>query len=132
MQSELIQSLDSFVQKKSKELWHSTLTRLFSNIQNSEERDKLIQDWVRVLLKGKSNNEYNGLQTSWASIYHSLIHSPALEQLLQLEHSFAVAMKELSKQRDSQIENLHDRYGNHFFKLIIFSFFFFFFFFKYI
>ncbi|XP_065647047.1 FERRY endosomal RAB5 effector complex subunit 3 isoform X6 [Hydra vulgaris] len=110
LEEELIQSLDLFVQQKTKDLWDSTFSKMISNVQNSEEHYKLIQDWVKVFLKVNETNECDDLQSSWASVYHSLIHSPALEQLLQLEHNFALAIKELNKQKDCQIEDLNERH----------------------
>ncbi|XP_047134663.1 FERRY endosomal RAB5 effector complex subunit 3 isoform X1 [Hydra vulgaris] len=110
LEEELIQSLDLFVQQKTKDLWDSTFSKMISNVQNSEEYCKLVQDWVKVFLKVNETNECDDLQSSWASVYHSLIHSPALEQLLQLEHNFALAIKELNKQKDCQIEDLNERH----------------------
>ena len=33
---------------------------------------------------------------TFANVYHTLIHSPALETLLNLEHTYALAMENLS------------------------------------
>lgn len=39
-----------------------------------------------------------------------MIHSPALETLLQLEHTYALAVLELCKARDNAMEIMQKRY----------------------
>ena len=46
----------------------------------------------------------------FSEVYHSLIHSPALQTLLNLEHTYAMAVGELIEQRDVDLEHLKDRY----------------------
>lgn len=43
-------------------------------------------------------------------VYHMLIHSPALETLLQLEHTYAMAVADVCKGWANARANLHDRY----------------------
>lgn len=42
----------------------------------------------------------------FSTVYHKLVHSPALETMLQVEHSYALAVRELTGQRDEQLAAL--------------------------
>lgn len=46
---------------------------------------------------------------SFPEMYHKLIHSPALETLLNLEHSYALAVGDLVQERDKALNNLQIR-----------------------
>lgn len=46
---------------------------------------------------------------SFPEMYHKLIHSPALETLLNLEHSYSLAVGELVHERDKALHDLQIR-----------------------
>jgi hypothetical protein len=46
---------------------------------------------------------------SFAKVYHTLIHSPALETLLNLEHTYALSMENITRQRDMDLKHLEDK-----------------------
>ncbi|XP_076878128.1 ferry endosomal RAB5 effector complex subunit 3 isoform X2 [Brachyhypopomus gauderio] len=52
-------------------------------------------------------------ETSWdedfADVYHQLIHSPASDTLLNLEHSYYVSVSELIGERDVELKKLQER-----------------------
>lgn len=48
-------------------------------------------------------------EKTFSQIYHTLIHSPALETLFQLEHSYAFAVSELLKGKQNATEVLEKR-----------------------
>ncbi|XP_075459196.1 ferry endosomal RAB5 effector complex subunit 3 isoform X2 [Ascaphus truei] len=54
-------------------------------------------------------------ETNWdedfADIYHDLIHSPASETLLNLEHNYFVSISELLGERDVELKKLRERQG---------------------
>ncbi|XP_029453155.1 protein C12orf4 homolog isoform X3 [Rhinatrema bivittatum] len=54
-------------------------------------------------------------ETSWdedfADVYHDLIHSPASETLLNLEHNYFVSISELISERDVELKKLRERQG---------------------
>ncbi len=45
----------------------------------------------------------------FSDVYHKLIHSPALETLLQLEHTYALAVLEMCKARDNAMGMMQKR-----------------------
>ena len=49
----------------------------------------------------------------FSEIYHKLIHSPALETLLQLEHTYAMAVDEVVKAWDNARDIMHKRCASH-------------------
>ncbi len=52
-------------------------------------------------------------EPSWddyfANVYHELIHSPASDTLLNLEHNYFVSISELISERDMEIKKLQER-----------------------
>ncbi|KAL0611133.1 C12orf4-like protein [Plecturocebus cupreus] len=54
-------------------------------------------------------------EPSWdedfADVYHDLIHSPASETLLNLEHNYFVSISELIGERDVELKKLRERQG---------------------
>ncbi|XP_073506061.1 ferry endosomal RAB5 effector complex subunit 3 isoform X1 [Phyllobates terribilis] len=48
----------------------------------------------------------------FADIYHDLIHSPASETLLNLEHNYFVSISELLGERDVELKKLRERQGS--------------------
>lgn len=61
---------------------------------------------VRRYAKPESVTE----QQVFSEVYHSLIHSPALDTLLNLEHTYALTIEDLIQQRDKDLEYLDDRW----------------------
>ena len=76
-------------------------------------REKQLHEWSKVLsddVVEKRRSKSFTIDSAWSEIYHDLIHSPALESLLQLEHTYAVAMKDMVKQRDQALKDLTNTY----------------------
>jgi hypothetical protein len=46
----------------------------------------------------------------FSEVYHSLIHSEALETLLNLEHTYAIAVEDIITQRDRDLAHLEQRF----------------------
>ena len=45
----------------------------------------------------------------FSEVYHALIHSPALETLLNFEHRYALAMRHITEERDRDLARLEQR-----------------------
>ena len=45
----------------------------------------------------------------FSEVYHALIHSPALETLLNLEHTYALAVGQVIQSRDKDLLHLDNR-----------------------
>jgi len=48
-------------------------------------------------------------ESTFSDVYHALIHSPALETLLNLEHTYALAIDELIQQRDKDLQHMQQQ-----------------------
>ena len=46
----------------------------------------------------------------FSEVYHALIHSPALETLLNLEHTYSLAVGGVIEQKKRDMAHLDDRY----------------------
>lgn len=84
------------------------------SLKDTNTKPKLLNDWLTALsLKEQKEEKVERqsihLDTAWSDIYHALIHSSALEALLQLEHSYSVAMKDLVRQKNEELKELQNR-----------------------
>lgn len=57
-----------------------------------------------------ANPEEPSWDEDFADVYHDLIHSPASETLLNLEHNYFVSISELISERDVELKKLRERY----------------------
>ena len=56
-----------------------------------------------------SHPEEPSWDEDFADVYHELIHSPASDTLLNLEHNYFVSISELISERDMEIKKLQER-----------------------
>ena len=87
---------------------------MIKSIKEAPDRvAEIVDSWKKAYskehVKYQGQDDKNGDEIEFANIYHALIHSPALDTLLQLEHSYSVAVKELCEQRDMALEKLQRR-----------------------
>lgn len=50
-------------------------------------------------------------EEKFSKVYHALIHSPALDTLLNLEHTYSLTVEDLLRQRDADLGHLQQRYA---------------------
>ena len=76
-------------------------------------REKQLHEWSKVLsedVRKENRSESFTMDSAWSEIYHALIHSPALESLLQLEHKYAAEMKQIVQKRDDALKDITATY----------------------
>ena len=86
---------------------------MLESLEQPDIIKKLKIDWATVLSSQNSQHDKNSsinVETAWSDVYHALIHSPALEALLRLEHSYSVAMKDLVREKTDAMEALRNKY----------------------
>lgn len=113
LHADLYRDLFTFVVQKQKEFTNSTHTKMYDAIKQDGYREKQLQEWSKVLSKdelAKRRTKSFTVDSAWSGIYHALIHSPALEALLQLEHGYGIAMKDLLKRRDVALQEVTRRH----------------------
>ena len=105
----MYRALNAFVAQKQKEFTNNIHTKMYEATKQDGYREKQLLEWSKVfsedVLKNRRSKSF-ALDSAWSDIYHALIHSPALESLLQLEHTYGVAMKDLVRQRDDALKDL--------------------------
>lgn len=83
------------------------------------ETEQTIEKWVKSFSENNvefaspvenKGHRFGNDDIAFSEIYHKLIHSPALETLLQLEHTYALAVSEVCKARDNAREIMQKRY----------------------
>uniref|UniRef100_A0A3Q1IR09 CL004 protein n=1 Tax=Anabas testudineus TaxID=64144 RepID=A0A3Q1IR09_ANATE len=74
--------------------------------------NKLTNAWTRSYVETTLEHarpEEPSWDEDFADVYHELIHSPASDTLLNLEHNYFVSISELISERDMEIKKLQER-----------------------
>ncbi|XP_041794858.1 protein C12orf4 homolog [Chelmon rostratus] len=113
IENELKNSLFTFIEKETildydreAEL---ALQRLTSG---AVDVNQLTNAWTRSYLETTLEHarpEEPSWDEDFADVYHELIHSPASDTLLNLEHNYFVSISELISERDMEIKKLQER-----------------------
>lgn len=114
VEKELVQALQSFTTQETSKYYDELSSQAIDAFQKmkSSEVDQLINKWTKAFseehLKYAAPEEPDESIT-FPEMYHKLIHSAALETLLNLEHSYAVAVGDLVHGRDKSLYDLQLR-----------------------
>ncbi|KFM73686.1 hypothetical protein X975_23168, partial [Stegodyphus mimosarum] len=114
VEDELHKTLGTFISKETSKYYDQIAFKAIKIIQDAEstEIDKLIGKWTKAFKE--EHMRYAELEeptesSSFPEMYHKLIHSPALETMLNLEHSYALAVGELVQAKDKALHDLQQR-----------------------
>ncbi|XP_067141961.1 FERRY endosomal RAB5 effector complex subunit 3 isoform X2 [Centruroides vittatus] len=113
VQEDLFNQLEDFVLKETDHYFSKLAKDVIENFQ-TEERDisQIIKKWSFAFKEEHAQyakQEELSEDAIFASMYHSLIHSPALETMLNLEHSYSLQIGELIQERDTALLKLQKR-----------------------
>ncbi|XP_023241958.1 protein C12orf4 homolog [Centruroides sculpturatus] len=113
VQEDLFNQLEDFVLKETDHYYSKLAKDVIENFQ-TEERDisQIIKKWSFAFKEEHAQYakpEELSKDAIFASMYHSLIHSPALETMLNLEHSYSLQIGELIQERDTALSKLQKR-----------------------
>ncbi|XP_026754059.1 protein C12orf4 homolog [Galleria mellonella] len=113
LEDDLNEKLAEFVAVETKNFHNDRDEKLLDQLKNSEINvEGIIKSWEKLFKenvmefaeqKGTSDEEV------FAAAYHKLVHSPALETILQVENSYAHTVMNMLKNRDEDIEKLTQR-----------------------
>lgn len=113
LEDDINEALATFVSNETQDYHNARDAELISKFRNNEtDIDCLVKKWEKLFKeqvleyaeqKGTSDEEV------FAAAYHRLVHSPALETILQVENSYASTVHHTLKQRDRDIEQLTKR-----------------------
>ncbi|XP_042894810.2 ferry endosomal RAB5 effector complex subunit 3 isoform X1 [Parasteatoda tepidariorum] len=114
VEEDLFKALKDFTQQETANYYDELESQAFNKLRNadSNEIDELINKWTKAF-EGE-HLKYAKLEqpcesNSFPEMYHKLIHSPALETMLNLEHSYALAVGELVQARSQALNEMQQR-----------------------
>ncbi|XP_045539912.1 protein C12orf4 homolog [Papilio machaon] len=113
LEDELNEKLAQFISDETREFHNSRDEKLLNQLKNNELNvDGIVKQWEKLFKenvvefaeqKGTSDEEV------FAAAYHKLVHSPALDTILQVENSYAKTVSNMMQSRDEDINKLTER-----------------------
>ncbi|KAM8860753.1 ferry endosomal RAB5 effector complex subunit 3 isoform 1-T3 [Synchiropus picturatus] len=113
IENELKDSLSSFIEEETiKDFDREAELALQRLTAGDLDVNKLTNTWARCYTETTLEHarpEEPTWDEDFADVYHELIHSPASDTLLNLEHNYFVSISELISERDMEIKKLQER-----------------------
>ncbi|XP_036370834.1 protein C12orf4 homolog isoform X1 [Octopus sinensis] len=113
VEDSLKNSLDSFICEETKNLYDLDGEAALNRVKSGEvSADDLVKKWTKAFtqeVKEFAKPEEVTNEQVFSEVYHTLIHSPALETLLNLEHSYAMDIENITQNRDEDIAHLENK-----------------------
>ncbi|XP_065698455.1 ferry endosomal RAB5 effector complex subunit 3 isoform X1 [Patagioenas fasciata] len=115
IENDLKQSLNKFIEEETIKDYDREAEMALEAVRSGRvDINQLADTWAKAYKE--TTLEYaKPEETSWdedfADVYHDLIHSPASEMLLNLEHNYFVSISELISERDVELKKLRERQG---------------------
>ncbi|XP_040431507.1 protein C12orf4 homolog isoform X1 [Cygnus olor] len=115
IENDLKQSLSKFIEEETIKDYDREAEMALEAVKSGKvDINQLADTWSKAYKE--TTLEYaKPEETSWdedfADVYHDLIHSPASETLLNLEHNYFVSISELISERDVELKKLRERQG---------------------
>ncbi|XP_005104405.1 protein C12orf4 homolog [Aplysia californica] len=110
---DLEEKLEEFVNRENCSLQDKNAEDAIKKVKDGEiNADDLVNQWLPAYteeLKLYSKPYEPSKDEKFAEVYHSLIHSPALETLLNLEHEYSLGVERLIKDRDRDLQHLQEK-----------------------
>ncbi|CAL1529220.1 unnamed protein product [Lymnaea stagnalis] len=110
---DLESKLDGFVSKETSQLYDKNANEAVEKVRNGEiDVNDLVKQWLPAYcqeLKMYAKPHQLSNDERFAEVYHKLIHSPALETLLNLEHEYSLGVERVTKERDRDLQHLQDK-----------------------
>ncbi|XP_034032909.1 protein C12orf4 homolog [Thalassophryne amazonica] len=113
IKKELKMSLASFIEKETILDYDREAERTLQRLTMGDvDINQLTNTWDRSYAETTLEHarpEEPSWDEDFANVYHELIHSPASDTLLNLEHNYFVSISELISERDMEIKKLQER-----------------------
>ncbi|XP_076331224.1 FERRY endosomal RAB5 effector complex subunit 3-like isoform X1 [Tachypleus tridentatus] len=110
VEEDLLNSLEGFVSEQTKKFLDERSEQNIRPYQTGDaDIESLVERWSQAFreehtMYAKPDEESS--ETSFSEVYHSLIHSPALDTMLHLEHTYAMAVEEMVREKEETLELL--------------------------
>ncbi|XP_026579071.1 protein C12orf4 homolog [Pseudonaja textilis] len=109
----LKESLTKFIEEASVEDFDREAEAALEAVKSGKmDLHQLAKAWAQAYTEATSEYarpEDPSWDEDFADVYHDLIHSPASETLLNLEHNYFVSISELISERDVELKKLRER-----------------------
>ncbi|CAK6969221.1 protein C12orf4 homolog [Scomber scombrus] len=113
IEHELKVSLSNFIEKETTLDYDREAELALQRITTGDvDVNQLTSAWTRSYVETTLEHarpEEPSWDEDFADVYHELIHSPASDTLLNLEHNYFVSISELISERDMEIKKLQER-----------------------
>lgn len=113
VEEDLKSKLEKFVTEETNKLHDENSQKALQRLKNGDINiDDVVTKWHKAFteeVKCYSKPESLTEEQVFSEVYHGLIHSPALDTLLNLEHTYALTIEDLIQQRDKDLEYLEER-----------------------
>lgn len=115
IENDLKESLSQFIEEEALRDYDADAEAALEAVKSGEvDLHQLASTWAKVYAETTLEHarpEEPSWDEDFADVYHDLIHSPASETLLNLEHNYFVSISELIGERDVELKKLRERQG---------------------
>ncbi|XP_040089688.1 protein C12orf4 homolog isoform X1 [Oryx dammah] len=115
IEKELKEALSQFIEEESLGDYDREAEAALEAVKSGEvDLHQLASTWAKAYAETTLEHarpEEPSWDEDFADVYHDLIHSPASETLLNLEHNYFVSISELIGERDVELKKLRERQG---------------------
>ncbi|XP_062990470.1 protein C12orf4 homolog [Elgaria multicarinata webbii] len=115
VENDLKESLNRFIEEKSIQSYDREAEGVLEAVKSGKvDLHQLANTWAKTYIEATLEHaqpEDPSWDEDFADVYHDLIHSPASETLLNLEHNYFVSISESISERDVELKKLHERQG---------------------
>ncbi|KAF6117655.1 hypothetical protein HJG60_001659 [Phyllostomus discolor] len=115
IEKDLKEALSQFIEEESLQDYDREAEASLEAVKSGEvDLHQLASTWAKAYAETTLEHarpEEPSWDEDFADVYHDLIHSPASETLLNLEHNYFVSISELIGERDVELKKLRERQG---------------------
>ncbi|XP_069346315.1 ferry endosomal RAB5 effector complex subunit 3 [Eulemur rufifrons] len=115
IENDLKEALRQFIEEESLQDYDRDAEASLEAVKSGEvDLHQLASTWAKAYAETTLEHarpEEPSWDEDFADVYHDLIHSPASETLLNLEHNYFVSISELIGERDVELKKLRERQG---------------------
>lgn len=115
IEKDLKEALSQFIEEESLKDYDREAEASLEAVKSGEvDLHHLASTWAKAYAETTLEHarpEEPSWDEDFADVYHDLIHSPASETLLNLEHNYFVSISELIGERDVELKKLRERQG---------------------
>ncbi|XP_028131474.1 protein C12orf4 homolog [Diabrotica virgifera virgifera] len=111
--NELTEDLEHFIKERSTEYFNDESTNLINETrENKINLEEITKEWEKVLKEEMA--EYGERRCAsddelFATAYHKMVHSPALETMLQLEHMYSKTVRQKTEEKKRSVQKLSEQ-----------------------